>query len=111
MNRKGDNRIRQLMFSVIAMTMIVALAGLAGYAQAADTAILIQFSTISQVASTVPRNGDINPYGVAQVKNSVGKLKQGHILVSNFNNSSNLQYGHDYRRCGTEWEGQPLLTH
>ncbi len=90
MNRKGSNRIRQLLFSVIVMTITVGLVGLAGYAEAQDT-ILKQFSTISQVASTVPKNGDINPYGVAQVKSSMGKLKQGHILVSNFNNSSNLQ--------------------
>src|SRR5262249_9458239 len=43
------------------------------------------------VASTVPANGDVNPYGVAQVQSTVGKLANGHILVSNFNNSANLQ--------------------
>lgn len=43
------------------------------------------------IASTVPPNGDLNPYGVAIVKKSVGKLTQGHILVSNFNSSANLQ--------------------
>jgi hypothetical protein len=41
--------------------------------------------------STVPANGDINPYGVAVVPRSSGKLVRGHILVSNFNNSQNLQ--------------------
>jgi hypothetical protein len=41
--------------------------------------------------STVPPNGDINPYGVAVVPHSSGKLVRGHILVSNFNNSQNLQ--------------------
>ena len=50
-----------------------------------------QFTTISTVASTVPANGDINPYGVAEVGKTVGKLTQGHILVSNFNNSANQQ--------------------
>jgi hypothetical protein len=48
-------------------------------------------SSISTVASTVPGNGDINPYGVAVVKKSVGSLTKGNILVSNFNNSGNLQ--------------------
>jgi len=43
------------------------------------------------VASTVPANGDMNPYGVAIVPVSVGDLTAGNILVSNFNNSSNLQ--------------------
>jgi hypothetical protein len=45
-------------------------------------------------ASTVPSNGDVNPYGVAFVPASVptdGTLKRGAILVSNFNNSANLQ--------------------
>jgi hypothetical protein len=44
-----------------------------------------------QVASTVPANGDVNPYGVAVVPASVGKLTAGNILVSNFNSRSNVQ--------------------
>src|ERR1017187_8029005 len=43
------------------------------------------------IASTVPANGDVNPYGIAIVPESVGDLTEGNILVSNFNNSSNLQ--------------------
>lgn len=39
------------------------------------------------VASTVPANGDVNPYGVAVVPVSRGKLLAGDILVSNFNNA------------------------
>ncbi|HEX9020766.1 MAG TPA: hypothetical protein VF903_05855 [Nitrospirota bacterium] len=54
-------------------------------------AMLVSFGTISTVASTVPANGDVNPYGVAVVKSSVGNLTKGDILVSNFNNSANLQ--------------------
>ncbi len=50
-----------------------------------------QLNTISQVASTVPANGDVNPYGVAVVMNSTGRLVKGDILVSNFNNSANAQ--------------------
>ncbi len=46
---------------------------------------------VSFVASTVPANGDVNPYGVAVVPVSMGKLVAGHVLVSNFNNSQNLQ--------------------
>ena len=46
---------------------------------------------ISQIASTVPANGDINPYGVAVVKVSTGNLVKGDVLVSNFNNSKNAQ--------------------
>ena len=46
------------------------------------------------VVSTVPSNGDVNPYGVAFVPDFVlagGTLQPGDILVSNFNNSQNLQ--------------------
>lgn len=46
---------------------------------------------ISVVASTVPANGDVNPYGVARIPRSSGSLVEGNILVSNFNNSANLQ--------------------
>src|ERR1700674_5663704 len=44
--------------------------------------------------STVPANGDINPYGVAFVPPhfpSGGTVSPGDILISNFNNSNNLQ--------------------
>ncbi len=57
----------------------------------ADDSFLGAFSTITTVASTVPRNGDVNPYGVARVPVSTGKLVQGRFLVSNFNDSANLQ--------------------
>ncbi len=50
-----------------------------------------RFSNISPVASTVPANGDVNPYGVAVVKKTTGALVRDHVLVSNFNNSQNLQ--------------------
>lgn len=46
-----------------------------------------------QVVSTIPANGDLNPYGVAFVPPSFagGMLNPGDILVANFNNSQNLQ--------------------
>ena len=46
------------------------------------------------VSSTIPLNGDLNPYGVAFVPKGFpggGELRPGDVLVSNFNNSSNLQ--------------------
>src|ERR1035438_2865267 len=45
-------------------------------------------------SSTIPLNGDLNPYGVAFVPNGFpagGAIAPGDILVSNFNNSANLQ--------------------
>jgi hypothetical protein len=43
------------------------------------------------IASTVPHNGDVNPYGVAVVPRSTGFLRRGNVLVSNFNNKANVQ--------------------
>ncbi|HKT90313.1 MAG TPA: hypothetical protein VJQ59_17840 [Candidatus Sulfotelmatobacter sp.] len=48
-------------------------------------------SNIHTIASTVPANGDVNPYGLVTVPATVGTLTQGNLLVSNFNNSANLQ--------------------
>ncbi|HMK98226.1 MAG TPA: hypothetical protein VK425_11810, partial [Acidimicrobiales bacterium] len=52
---------------------------------------LSQFHSVSQIASTVPANGDLNPYGVAVVPRSSGRLAAGDILVSNFNDRGNVQ--------------------
>jgi hypothetical protein len=44
--------------------------------------------------STIPSNGDLNPYGVAFVPNGFptgGNTAAGDVLVSNFNASSNVQ--------------------
>jgi hypothetical protein len=58
---------------------------------AAASSFIGSLHTIKDHASTVPANGDVNPYGVAVVPVSSGLLEQNHVLVSNFNNSGNLQ--------------------
>jgi len=57
----------------------------------ASAAVLPALQTNTTIASTVPGNGDINPYGMARVLRSTGNLVAGHILISNFNNSQNQQ--------------------
>jgi hypothetical protein len=52
---------------------------------------LASLHTVSTVGSTVPANGDINPYGLAVVPTSVGSLESGDYLISNFNAKSNDQ--------------------
>jgi hypothetical protein len=49
------------------------------------------FKTITTVASTIPKNGDLNPYGVAVVTRSKDRLHKGDVLVSNFNDKANAQ--------------------
>jgi DNA-binding beta-propeller fold protein YncE len=39
----------------------------------------------------VPANGDVNPYGVAVIPRSTGHLREGSVLVSNFNDKTNAQ--------------------
>jgi hypothetical protein len=73
-------------------TAAAAALALAPAAQAGSPPSFIDhFHKIRTVASTVPGNGDVNPYGVAVVRHSAGRLIKGDILISNFNNSKNLQ--------------------
>ena len=46
---------------------------------------------VTTLASTVPGNGDVNPYGVAVIPRSTGDLWRGNVLVSNFNDKANVQ--------------------
>jgi hypothetical protein len=43
------------------------------------------------VASTIPQNGDLNPYAVVVAPVSAGKVQRGDVLVGNFNDRNNLQ--------------------
>jgi hypothetical protein len=58
---------------------------------AATTAFLGTLNSVSTVGSTVPANGDVNPYGIAPVTTSIGKLHAGNLLISNFNDKANSQ--------------------
>jgi hypothetical protein len=57
----------------------------------AATPFLSNISNVSTVASTMPANGDVNPYGIVVVPSSLGKLHAGEYLVSNFNDKENNQ--------------------
>ena len=50
-----------------------------------------RFHMKTTIGSTVPANGDINPYGTALVRMSQGSLVKGNVLISNFNNAKNQQ--------------------
>jgi predicted small lipoprotein YifL len=43
------------------------------------------------LTSTIPENGDVNPYAVVVAPVSSGVIEQGDVLVDNFNDISNLQ--------------------
>jgi len=72
----------------LTVVFLVAACGLSSYAGENK---LSTPGSIAVIASTVPANGDLNPYGIARVPKSNGSLTEGNILVSNFNSSANLQ--------------------
>lgn len=80
---------------LIAASATALLATGTAFASSAARPFLSKFKTETELASAVPRHGpakgDENPYGVAVVKRSVGKLVKGDVLVSNFNNRKNQQ--------------------
>jgi len=71
--------------------LVVAPGSAVAAAPAAPASFLGSLPSQTRVASTVPANGDVNPYGVAVVPRSTGRLQRGHVLVSNFNARSNAQ--------------------
>lgn len=83
---------RATIFGLTTLTAMLALLPVArAGADGGGGSFLEQFHRISTLASTVPANGDVNPYGVAVVPRTIGALVQGNVLVSNFNNGANLQ--------------------
>jgi hypothetical protein len=85
---------RRESFALFVLVAFAALALLGGTAAASaddSSSILKKLTNINVIASTVPANGDVNPYGIVEVKQTVGNLQSGHILIGNFNNMANQQ--------------------
>jgi hypothetical protein len=80
--------------AIMVVAIITLLGAAAGVARAQDSDLPQPFLP-AQVhpVSTVPSNGDVNPYGVAFVPPGfpAGTVAVGDILVSNFNDKRNLQ--------------------
>jgi hypothetical protein len=74
--------------------MMVTLGWLPLVSLHADAANIEAFGPAHIVSSTIPANGDLNPYGVAFVPPgfpSGGIISPGDVLVSNFNDTHNCQ--------------------
>jgi hypothetical protein len=78
------------LYTALAFGLVLLLL-LPGMASAGGGSFIGPLTHNDQIASTVPANGDVNPYGVAVVHRSIGALVQGDVLVSNFNKITNLQ--------------------
>ena len=74
-----------------AATALACLAALAGHARAEPRGFLETVRHHATLSSTVPDNGDVNPYAVVVAPVTAGKVTKDDVLVDNFNNISNLQ--------------------
>jgi len=79
----------------LALALLLTVTGTALAEDDARNPLIAQLTPTATFAdSTVPPNGDLNPYGVAIVPHGFsagGPLHPGDIIVSNFNASSNVQ--------------------
>jgi len=89
---------RRRILRVVAATggaAVLTAASLAVATGAPAKPFISRFATNTLIASTVPTSGpaagDVNPYGTAVVPRTVGDLRRGDVLVSNFNNAANQQ--------------------
>src|SRR6202049_1907953 len=87
----SPSRCRFLASLNLTVLAIAALASSAHVLADDHRPFLGRFESVNLIAPAVPGNGDPNPYGIFVVPRSVGLLKRGHILISNFNNGANLQ--------------------
>ena len=60
-------------------------------AQGAESGYLATIHRHVMLTSTVPYNGNLNPYAVIVAPAAAGKIAKGDVLVTNFNDVSNLQ--------------------
>ncbi len=87
---------RHRMVAAIAAAGAITTAGLAaapvaGASTMSPPSFISRFLHIRTIMSTVPANGDVNPYGIFVIRQSTGHLHKGNVLISNFNNKHNLQ--------------------
>ena len=82
--------VRRLFAAAVLVATALVSAETAGSATS-EGAFVAPFNHVQTLGSTVPKVGDVNPYGIAVVPASKGALVAGDVLVSNFNNKKNLQ--------------------
>jgi hypothetical protein len=83
-----QHRLSPLLGSAVLTGILVFMPAMAW---ASGRSFIGSFNLVTTIASTVPQNGDVNPYGLVVVPASTGSLHAGDLLVSNFNNHRNLQ--------------------
>jgi hypothetical protein len=90
MNMQRKKFLALIAYRMLSIAGVASLSMAAAHADNDDGAFLPRLV----VSSTIPANGDLNPYGVAFVPQNFpagGSIAPGDVLVSNFNNSNNIQ--------------------
>lgn len=77
--------------SALSLGLFAALPALAGDALPAGDGFLAGIHHHKILGSTVPDNGDQNPYAVVIAPVSAGKITKHDVLIDNFNDKNNLQ--------------------
>jgi hypothetical protein len=85
------SRALSVTLSTIASVALLAGGLVSGTVHAAPIGFLETLHKHTTLINTVPSNGDQNPYAIVVAPVSSGTVKQGDVLVGNFNNAANLQ--------------------
>jgi hypothetical protein len=88
---RGVRRFATTAAIVTASAGLLAGSAIVAGTASASTTFTGNLNTVTPIASTIPNNGDLNPYAVAVVPRSNGNLQAGNVLVGNFNDSANIQ--------------------
>ena len=70
-------RWKGYLLPVIMTAVLAVIIASPSIALASGSSFIAGLNKVNQIASTVPANGDRNPYGMAVVPKSVGNLVQG----------------------------------
>jgi sugar lactone lactonase YvrE len=76
---------------LLCLSLALAATPLVEAKAAAPQGFLAGLKTHHLLTSTVPANGDQNPYALVIAPVSAGSVQKGDVLIDNFNNSGNLQ--------------------
>jgi hypothetical protein len=92
MKCRHSRLMRPLRTASLFLPAALALGVLPHGANAEDSAAYLQsIHRHTTLTSTVPANGDVNPYAIDVAPVSAGKIRKDDVLVDNFNDDKNLQ--------------------
>jgi hypothetical protein len=107
MSKNGRLAPTRSLVPLAALLLLAAVLPAGAEAHHSSGSFIGSFSKVDTIGSTVPENGDQNPYGIVTVPRSTGRLVAGDILISNFNNIGESPTGNQQGRGSTIVELSP----